>query len=235
MYAASTALLGAARDYRWLLDSGYPGQASLKLVGDRFALSREDRQILFRGVFPAADSAARRSALAPPGRAAGRTVLVDGYNQIYVVLHYLAGRPVFVSSDGLLRDAGAAHGRVSDSGLFSRAAAILAAALAGLGARSVVAYFDSPVPFSAAHALDFQAMLAAAGAEAECPLARSADFRLKQARPGDAVATGDSGIVDALASISPAVLVLDAARLAIEAAFGPRPWLDLGRALSGDD
>jgi|WetSurMetagenome_2_1015567.scaffolds.fasta_scaffold339744_3 hypothetical protein len=46
MYSASAALIEAAADYRWLLDSGYPEQASIKLVGDRFALDKEER--LFR-------------------------------------------------------------------------------------------------------------------------------------------------------------------------------------------
>jgi hypothetical protein len=234
MYAASKALTGAASDYRWLLDSSYPGQASLKLVGDRFALDRAERQVLYRGVFPSGVSAARRAMLASPGDAAGRTLLIDGYNQIYAILHYLAGRPVFVSSDGLLRDAGEAHGRVSDPGLFSRATKLLSAAVALLSAGRIVAYFDSPVPFSSAHALAFQAALAEAGTTAECLLARSADFPLKEALPGSAVATGDSAIIDALAERSPGTLVLDAARLAIESAFGARPWLDLGDVLSSD-
>ncbi|MBN2875464.1 MAG: DUF434 domain-containing protein, partial [Spirochaetales bacterium] len=43
-------LIEAIRDYRSLLDRGYPAQATIKLVGDRYRLPREGRVVLFRGV-----------------------------------------------------------------------------------------------------------------------------------------------------------------------------------------
>jgi hypothetical protein len=230
MYLASAALIGAAADYRWLLDSGYPEQASIKLVGDRFALGKEERLVLFRGISSSAASASRRSAQV--GGAAGRLLLVDAYNQIYSVMHYLAGKPVFVCSDGLLRDAGAAHGRISNAELFDRAAATLARGLARAHIAKALAYFDSPVPYSAAHARAFRETLSAAGVDADCPVVKSADFPLKEAPPGSAAATSDSGIVDDLAKRAPPIPIFDAARFAIEKAFGPRPWLDMGEILS---
>jgi hypothetical protein len=75
MYAASTSLLAAARDYRWLLDRGYPQSASLKLVGDRYRLERDERLVLFRGVFAGAASASRRSILSAD--AGGRLLLTS--------------------------------------------------------------------------------------------------------------------------------------------------------------
>jgi hypothetical protein len=228
VYVATEALLRAARDYRWLLDRGYPETASLKLVGDRHRLDKDERLVLFRGV---ADGAASEKRAARLCESAGRTLLIDGYNEVYTVMHYLAGRPVFIATDGLVRDAGAAHGRVSDQVLFDRATSILARALAPLGLREAVAWFDAPVPHSADHARNFQAALVAEGINGRAQVERSADGPLKVAEAGTAVATSDSAIVDAL---SVTTIVFDAARAAIEAAFGAREWLDFRDLLKAD-
>lgn len=242
MHDASPPLISAARDYRWLLDRAYPQSASLKLVGDRHRLDRDERLVLFRGVFALRASASRRARVS--SKAGGRPLLVDAYNQLFAVMHYLAGRPVFISSDGLLRDAGASHGRIADRDLFARAQAILADAVAATRPSAVSAFFDAPVPFSADHARAFEELLRERGLEACCSVERSADGPLKAAGPGSSVATGDSAIVDALiarayaakeaggGSEEPAgTMVFDAARCAIERAFGPREWLDFGEVL----
>ena len=241
MYAATAPLVSAEGDYRWLLDPGYPQTASLKLVGDRHRLERDERLVLFRGVSAAAASASRRALVSDTAR--GRTLLVDGYNQAFAVMHYLAGRPVFLSSDGLLRDAGASHGRISDRALFSRSLAILAGAIAAACPSDVTACFDSPVPFSADHAREFERELRAAGLEATCLAVRSADAALiaalETAAPGTSVASADSVIADALIVRASAAggrpVVFDAARFAIEREFGQRTWLDFGAVLDRPD
>jgi hypothetical protein len=228
MYKAGPSLAAAARDYRWLLDRSYPGSASLKLVGDRFALTGEERLVLFRGVAGSAESGRRIRLVDASTR--GRRLLVDGYNQILTVYHYTNGRPVFVAADGVLRDAGGAHGRIADRERFARAMDILATALAAAGPSSILAFFDAPVSGSALHARAFADSLRLKGIEAEASVERSADPPLKLAGSGDMVASSDSAILDALAARGGA-RVFDAARAAIEGAFGPRSWLDLGSVL----
>lgn len=233
MHDATDGFLAAARDYLWLLDRGYPEKASIKLSGDRYGLDRDERLILFRGICARAASERRSALLSPPESVSGRTLLVDGYNQVYAVAHHLSGKPLFVSTDGYLRDAGSAHGRVADPALFERAMGVLAEGIAAARIARVQAWFDSPVPFSAAHARSFGEKLAAAGVAADCGTALSADYPLKAAGPGDFVATSDSGVIDALAARQGPrpPRAFDAARFAIGTAFGPRPWLDLGELL----
>jgi hypothetical protein len=241
MRVDSPILARAARDYRWLLDRGYPASAALKLVGDRHRMTKDERMILFRGVAGSADSAAR-AAILSPGGAEGREILVDGYNQALTVMHFLTGRPLFIASDGLVRDAGGSHGRIADPGLFERAAAALADRLALLAPARVAVFLDAPVPGSAGHAAMFRALLAARGLEAEVRLERSADAPLKAARGRILVATGDSVIADALAAARglPAgegegPLIYDAARWAIELAFGKAELLDLRGLLAEEE
>jgi len=241
MFAVSPRFPRAAREYRWLLDRGYSETASLKLVGDRHQLGRDERTILFRGVASSRASESRRKVLAlPPDLVPGLAVLVDGYNQALTVMHYLVGRPLFVGTDGLLRDAGGSHGRIPDAELFARAIGILADRLASDAPSRAEVYLDAPVAGSAGHAALFLRALAERGVEAAARLERSADAPLKAAAPADGVlvATSDSAIADALAGSAAGVAgrgarVYDAARCAIEQAFGPAPFLDLGRLADG--
>ncbi len=228
------AFRSAARDYRWLLDRGYAESAALKLVGDRFQLPREERLVLFRGVAPSLAAASRRALLR--GDAAGRTLLVDGHNQALAVMHYLAGRPVFVASDGYLRDAGGSHGRIPRPELFDRALGLLAASVASAWPSRVLAFFDSPIPKSAAHAAAFREALARLGVEVESGTENDADAPLKAAPAGGVVATSDSAVLDSLVSGGERPGTFDAARAAVDALRAlsreaVAPWFDLGREL----
>jgi hypothetical protein len=234
MRIASPHLAPAAMDYRWLLDRGYAETSSLKLVGDRHRMTRDERMILFRGVYSSSSSAARASIVVDQAAVrAGGEILVDGYNQALTVMHYLSGRPLFIGTDGLTRDAGGSHGRIADQALFERAASLLADRLAAPTAERVAVYLDAPVPGSAGHAALFRRLAAERGIEAIVLLERSADFPLKAAggRVGALVASGDSAIADALAAersrTGGCASIYDAARWAIELAFGPVDLLDL--------
>ncbi len=221
----------AASEYRWLIDRGYSRDAALKLVGDRRGLPRDDRMILYRGVASSAESAARAAATAGPAEAAELPLLIDGYNQALTVLHYAAGRPVFIGSDGLTRDAGGSHGRIADGAAFARAIDAIARAAASLRCPSALAYLDAPVPRSAAHAELFREALAAAGVPAEARLEKSADAPLKSAEGRVLAATGDSAIADAIASRSGpgSPRLFDLARSALELAYPSLELLDLRR------
>jgi hypothetical protein len=233
MRMASPLLARAATDYRWLLDRGYAPRAALKLVGDRRQMTSDERMILFRGV-ASSEASASRAALIAAG-AGGRELLVDGYNQALTVMHYLTGRPLFVGSDGLLRDAGGSHGRIADRPLFERAVGALVDCLSRQRPAGVEVYLDAPIPGSAGHAQVFRDLLAAGGIEAEGRLERSADAPLKAAPRLSLVAPSDSAIADALAARAASPdppRIYDAARWAIELAFGGPGILDLGRLLA---
>jgi hypothetical protein len=234
MRLASPILARAAFDYRWLLDRGYSPRAALKLVGDRRQMTGDERMILFRGVASSAASASRAAFI--QGEARGRSVFVDGYNQTLTVMHYLTGRPLFIASDGLLRDAGGSHGRIGDAGLFARAAGALVDRIALLEPPRIAVFLDAPISGSAGHASLFRSLFAAKGIEADVRLEDSADAPLKRAPGAVLVATSDSAIADALIASSTShregARLYDAARGAIELAFGRPELLDLSRLLA---
>ncbi len=205
----------AVRDYRLLLDRSYPEAASLKLVGDRYALDKAGRTVLFRGVLSREFSgtiAARLVRDLPPGA----RVAVDGYNVLFTLLNYRKGHPLFIATDGLLRDAGGAHGRVYDEDVFREAVGQTVSALAGLGASEAAVFLDSPVSASARHAVWIREALRAAGISGGVSLASSADPPVRDFE-GDAAATSDSAI--ARDARSP---VFDLARFILEDRYGAR-------------
>ena len=212
---ADETLRAAILDYRHLLDRGYPVQATIKLVGDRYRLDRSARMILFRGVLDAKTSEmiAARLVSGLPRKA---SLCVDGYNVLFTLANYRSGHPLFVGTDGLLRDAGGAHGRFASASSFGEALQAFIDYLPSLDPQRVVCYLDAPVSTSHDHAAAMRQDCGRVGVVVDVRVVQSADPCVI-AFEGDAVATSDSVI--ALASRSP---VYDLARDVLERRFGAR-------------
>lgn len=218
----------AIHDYRYLLDHGYPCPSTLALVGNRYRLDAPERMILMRGVFDAerskANAAKRLETLAP-----GARLCVDGYNVLFTVWNYMRGAPLFVATDGLLRDAGASHGRFSGTDGFNRALEALADGLGAFAIGELTIVLDAPVSYSALHAAAIRERLGVLCPSVEVEVVASAD-PLVAAFDGDAIASSDSVLVGS--SKTP---VFDLARAVLERGFGARfPMLSDWTGYTGD-
>jgi len=109
----------AVRDYRFLLENGYPQKGILKLVGDRYELSGVERSILYRGVTTQKEVVRRKSKLTNLVNQISE-LHIDTFNQILTIGSYLNGNIVFISEDGLLRDASEIHGKAFANKLLER-------------------------------------------------------------------------------------------------------------------
>lgn len=234
MYRPSESFAQAARDYLLLVDRGYAREAALKLVGDHHQLPRDERMILYRGLASSAESKLRGAAIVSPDQAEGRPILIDAYNQTLTILHYVRGRPVFISTDGLVRDVGGSHGRIADAAAFAEAVRALAETAAVLGCGAVTAYLDAPVSGSAGHAELFRQVFERAGLAIETHLEKSADAPLKTAPGGFLVASADSAVADAVGARfgSDGPQLIDLARAALERSFTSIDLLDLRTVLA---
>lgn len=203
----------AARDYVFFLERGYSGKPLLQLVGDRHNLTRRQRHILFRGFSTSRDSERRRTRLVEKIRQ--KKLYLDAYNVIFTVMNHLLGNPLFISSDGILRDVGENRGRIRDSVRFHRAMNLICDWLADQAPAAVFAVFDSPVSHSADHAVALETCMRERDLAGEAELARSADHVIKQC-DGEMIATSDSVIIDATD-----LPVVDIPRLVLESAFHP--------------
>ncbi|HUX12962.1 MAG TPA: DUF434 domain-containing protein [Spirochaetia bacterium] len=201
----------ALGEYRYLLERGYPERGSIQLVGDRHRLSGEQRAILYRGASARSCAEARRDKIVPVSEIAG-TVYIDGYNIIYTVCNFRLGRPVFISDDGVVRDAGQAHKRVTRTSLFEEASLALCAALSERELSAQV-YLDRPVSGSARDSELINRLARESGSELACEIVPSAD-RALSAHSGLPVASSDSAVIDA--HVGP---VVDLARLILESRY----------------
>lgn len=104
------ALRAATRDLAWLYDHGYKPTSSLKLVGDRYALTERQRAAVSRCACADRSAAARTSRMLPPEALRGEHLQVDGFNVLTTLEVALSGGVVLLGRDGVLRDIAGVHG-----------------------------------------------------------------------------------------------------------------------------
>lgn len=183
----------AAKEYLWLLSMSYPQKTSLKLVGDKYMLTRDMRQVLYRGISASQKAEARKSRIGSVK--AGERVLIDTYNVLFTVNNYLLGRPLFICNDGMLRDAGEMRGRIVNKPLFSRSVALLLDILRDWPAANYTQYLDEPIPFSGRLSIELSKDMVQMGIEGEAYAVKSPDEVLIKTKC-DAICTSDSAIID---------------------------------------
>jgi hypothetical protein len=186
-------LIRAAREYLWLLSRGYPQKASLKLVGDKFMLTRDMRQILYRGI-SAKDPAEERKRRIGHVKA-GDLVLVDAYNVLFTMNNYLLGKPMFICNDGLLRDAGEMRGRILNKPVFKRAIDLMLVVLSEWTGATFRLYLDEPVSFSGRLSIELSKDMVQMEINGEAMTVPSPDHILKHEQ-SDAICTSDTAILD---------------------------------------
>jgi len=183
----------AAEEYLWMLSRGYPQKSSLKLVGDKFMLSSDNRQILYRGISSSEKADVRKKRIGSVSR--DDKVLVDTYNVLFTVNNYLLGKPLFISNDGLLRDAGEMRGRIVNKPVFSRSKALLLDILRELPRATYIHYLDEPVSFSGRLSIELSKDMVQMGIEGEAFAVKSPDHMLIN-QDCDAICTSDTAIID---------------------------------------
>jgi len=189
----SDQFLHAAEEYLWIISREYPQRAALKLVGDKFMLSRELRQVLYRGIVPVRTAEERREKIGAVRK--GDLVLIDTYNVLFTVNNYLLGRPLFISNDGMLRDAGEMHGRIINKPQFSRSVTLMLEVLQMWPGAKYIHYLDEPVSFSGRLSIELCKDMVQMEIEGDAHTVQSPDQMLK-VEMSDAICTSDGGIID---------------------------------------
>jgi hypothetical protein len=186
-------ILPAASEYLWMLSKGYPQKGALKMVGDKFMLSRDMRQVLYRGISAEEQADSRRNKIGSVRN--GDLVLVDTYNVLFTINNYLLGKPLFISNDGMLRDAGEMRGRIVNKPVFNRATSLFLDVLNEWKGATFVLYLDEPVSYSGRLAIELSKDMVQMDIEGEAFTVKSPDHMLKHEK-SDAICTSDSAIID---------------------------------------
>ncbi len=183
----------AAEDMRHLLNRGYSRASAVRFVGDRFALGKPERMVLYRCIHPSEESQRRSSKLVKPEMLRGRAMALDGFNVMWTIYWAINGHPIFLCDDGIIRDITVARGRPS----IEKAGGTvnpLTAALSDLSPSSVNLIFDEQISNSGAVSAYINERLNSAGIESRSSTSRTADFDISRAK--GVVCSSDSIIVD---------------------------------------
>lgn len=144
MFILSDNLLSGIEDYYLLLSKKYPQKTILKLVGDRYKLSRTERSILYRGISIENENISTRDKLIQE-LPTHSVLVVDGLNQLLTIASYLNGNIVFISTDEILRDASEMHGKAFRTDLLERSIELIDGYCKSRNLKQLLFYIDQQV------------------------------------------------------------------------------------------
>ena len=234
----NTNFINSIEDLIGLLDKKYPKKASLELVGNRYNLTRDERAILYRGVFDTAGSNRRKKKLVDLLHVGDkaclniRCLIFDGYNILISLESYLKGRIIFRALDGYIRDISGVYGSYSVGSYTERSAGLLADFIKDLTEKlhprpDVFVYLDSPVSKSGELAMYMRDLFKREHIEVEVAAINNPDAAIVELckRTSDSLtATSDTELIDK------AERVIDIPDCIIQHIFGTTP-LDLNTLL----
>jgi hypothetical protein len=149
----------AAFDFRYLLNRGYPRKNALELVGNRYALTFDQRHLLHRGVFSESDAGCRRRKLLRLKDLKNQALAIDGHNVLITIEAGLSGSPLILADDGFLRDISGLSGNFKKTSNTQHAIRLVLQTLRKARPRDVLFLFDSPISKSGSLAQEVRALL----------------------------------------------------------------------------
>jgi len=137
----------AIADYSLLLTKGYAEKSSLKLVGDRFALTERQRLAVMRSSCSDEQRASRKNRQLDLdiGGIAGGDIAIDGYNILITIEAAMSGGMIFTGRDGCCRDLASIHGTYRKVTETIPAVELIGGFLQQIGAAQALWLLDSPV------------------------------------------------------------------------------------------
>jgi len=135
----------AAEDLRYLLNRGYPRDASLQVVGNRYNLTRDYRHLLRRGVFPTTIAEERRGKRVSLKEIRDKGLAIDGHNCIITLESALKGKPILLADDAFIRDIAGVSGGYRESTETGQALGLIMDLLRSVAPHEVCFLLDSPI------------------------------------------------------------------------------------------
>ncbi len=180
-------------DLKFLLERGYKRQSALKLVGDKYQLSRAERSILFRSVMPESEASLIKSKMLRPEQLEDKRVLVDGFNVLNTVEAMLRSEPLILCDDGVLRDILEAHSKYRPSHLTKKALREILEYLKSVGVTEIEILYESQISRSGEVAGLTRHLISEIGLKGDARTIRTVDSVL--IKSGEIIATSDSAVL----------------------------------------
>ena len=130
-------------------NKGYHKKTTGKLVGDRYRLNKEQRIILYRGIYCKSTVADRGEKI--EFHPTQKHLSIDGYNILFSIYNYLLGKTLFRGNDGFLRDVGDGDADFKNQLILTKAIGLLMTFIKFLQPLSFTIYLDKPLKGSVSH------------------------------------------------------------------------------------
>lgn len=206
----------AIEDYSHLLNKKYPENAIHELISTRYSLNHFERSILYRGI-TAQETAEKRKGRIIATTIINRKILhIDLFNVLYTLAAYLRGFPVYISTDGLVRDASESHGSGEWEAHLLKGLELLMQELDRLKIKKAVFYVDNPLENYQVVLEKLKELSNRLKPEISIISDPSPDHLIREAKDG-IIATSDSTIID-----KSSLPVFDLPRAVLEFHFEPR-------------
>ena len=195
----------AINDLVWLLDRGYPKRPSIELVGNRYMLGKNERQILLRGVFDRETCKIRRKKIVKSFDRIINAIIIDGLNVLISIHSYLLGKIVFKSLDGFVRDISGVYGNFTYEDRTKKAFDLLIGVLTSIlkiteKQIAVYLFLDYRVSKIGDFAMYMRSVFSDLEINGEVTVDRNCDYLVveeaKRAGATNLVATSDTVIID---------------------------------------
>jgi len=184
----------AASELAWLLGRGYPAKASVKLVGDRHALTKRQRDAIQRSSVGAPARDRRLASQRESSALAGRELWVDGYNVLLTVESGLGGGVVLGSADRTFRDMASMSGHYKKVEQTREALGRIGDHLESLSCAGVRWLLDRPISNSGRLKALMLGLAEERGWRWEVELSKSPDRELVEV--GELIASADGWVLD---------------------------------------
>ena len=184
----------AARNFRYLLNRGYPRKGSLELVGNRYELTFDERHLLHRGVFSSKDSETREKKKISIAEIQNKDLAIDGHNVLITLEAGLSGRPLVLADDGFVRDISGLSGNFKKTGTTEDAIQLIVNFLKETKPRQTLFLFDAPISNSGELAQEVMTLLKREDLSGDAKAVKVPE-KILIGFPG-VIATSDTAIID---------------------------------------
>jgi hypothetical protein len=138
-------LRNAVRDLSYLLTQGYPENASMQLVGNRYRLNARQQKAVMRVACSNQALWQRERTRLEWTDLHNEAVVIDGYNLLITLESALSGGVILLCRDGAYRDIAGIHSTYKRVEETMPAIQLIGQALTELGIFKAHWYFDTPV------------------------------------------------------------------------------------------
>jgi hypothetical protein len=181
-------------DFRFLLNRGYPRDASLELIGNRYSLDRDHRHLLRRGVFAPSVAEERKNKKIALKGLRGKAVAIDGYNCLITLESALKGKTVLLADDAFIRDISGVSGTYRESPVTSQALGLIMDLLLSAVPSEVLFLLDAPISGSGKLAARIRGLMQERGLSGDAQAVKVPERVMVEYQ--GIIATSDTALID---------------------------------------